>query len=44
MRDSKGPGNVRKLFMCAPNGKRDGIQTPATPAFYTAGLFGLKFA
>ncbi|MEB0165423.1 phage portal protein, partial [Glaciimonas sp. CA11.2] len=26
MRDSKGPGNFRNLFMYAPNGKKDGIQ------------------
>ena len=25
MRDSKGPGNFRNLFMYAPNGKKDGI-------------------
>jgi capsid portal protein len=24
--DSKGQGNFRKLFMYAPNGKKDGIQ------------------
>lgn len=26
LRDSKGPGNFRNLFMYAPNGKKDGIQ------------------
>jgi PBSX family phage portal protein len=26
MRNSKGPGNFRNLFMYAPNGKKDGIQ------------------
>ncbi|PRC90862.1 phage portal protein [Solimicrobium silvestre] len=26
MRESKGPGNFRNLFMYAPNGKKDGIQ------------------
>lgn len=26
MRDSKGPGSFRNLFMYAPNGKKDGIQ------------------
>lgn len=26
MRDSKGPGNFRNLFMYAPNGNKDGIQ------------------
>ena len=26
MRDSKGPGNFRNLFMYAPNGKKEGIQ------------------
>jgi len=26
LRDSKGPGNFRNLFMYAPNGKKDGLQ------------------
>ena len=26
LRDSKGPGNFRNLFMHAPNGKKDGVQ------------------
>ena len=26
MKNSKGPGNFRNLFMYAPNGKKDGIQ------------------
>ncbi len=26
LKDSKGPGNFRNLFMYAPNGKKDGIQ------------------
>lgn len=26
LKDSKGPGNFHKLFMYAPNGKKDGIQ------------------
>lgn len=26
LRDSKGPGNFRNVFMYAPNGKKDGIQ------------------
>ena len=26
MKESKGPGNFRNLFMYAPNGKKDGIQ------------------
>jgi PBSX family phage portal protein len=26
LRESKGPGNLRNLFMYAPNGKKDGIQ------------------
>ncbi len=26
MRDTKGMGNFRNLFMYAPNGKKDGIQ------------------
>lgn len=26
LRDSKGPGNFRNLFMHAPNGKKDGLQ------------------
>ncbi len=26
MKSAKGPGNFRNLFMCSPNGKKDGIQ------------------
>ncbi|MFP3604649.1 hypothetical protein SB753_22365 [Paraburkholderia sp. SIMBA_053] len=26
LKNSKGPGNFRNLFMYAPNGKKDGIQ------------------
>lgn len=26
LKDSKGPGNFRNLFMYAPNGKKDGLQ------------------
>ncbi|MNF58730.1 Phage portal protein [compost metagenome] len=40
MKNSKGPGNFRNLFMCAPNWKKDGIQLIPISEVVAKGDFG----
>ncbi|XEI33378.1 phage portal protein [Aeromonas veronii] len=45
MRDSKGPGNFRNLFMYAPNGKKDGLQLiPVSEVAAKDDFFNIKSA
>ncbi len=43
LKDSKGPGNFRNLFMYSPNGKKDGLQLiPVSEVAAKDGFIGIK--